>query len=440
MPVFDSYRRYGVFDHLIKDNFFASPDGIREFALTHDDWRTSVDHVRGGNWPGHRSGLINTLSGEIFSQLMLGLRRSLGLTSFDLTYIVSYFQYCTKTDGESWIHQDDTDIYSHVGIVYLTPNPPSDSGTVIYHPPENSASPDSEYQKTAKVKKVIDNRYNRLTIYNPKDFHKSDQYFGNDIHDSRLFIVFFMKVRKTNSSLHAINHDNVRNGVPYFGRPHGNQICVCGSGRYFSQCCASDAANSNIPKGIHVIKNAVQLAERKAIIQAIKLASKKGRGIDYSSDMKVQASITKLVSRLCCEEIPNACRFLISAYDHPKIFIRKKGRSIGNLDVAEIYNDNLGHVERHSVIDYHILIALNKNYTGGEIWFGYYDVKLEVERDDIVIIPAHDQYSYDLMEVKDRSQFLLGVNVVKKVPGVNYSQRNNLSLITAQYDESQLSS
>ena len=440
MPVFDIYRRYSVFDHLITDNFFASPDGIRKFALKHDDWRTSVDHARGGNWPGHRSGLINTLSGEIFTQLMLGLRRSLGLASTDLTYIVSYFQYCTRADGESWIHQDDTDIYSHVGIIYLTPNPPSGSGTVIYHPPENGASPDGEYQKTAKVKKTIDNRYNRLTIYSPKDFHKSDQYFGNDIHDSRLFIVFFMKVRKASSSLQAINLENVRHGVPYFGRPHDNQLCVCGSGKYFSQCCANDAANSNIPKGIHVIKNAVQLAERKAIIEAIKLASKKGRGVDYSSDMKVQASMIKLVSRICCEEISDACGFLIPAYDHPKVLIRRKGKSIGYLDVAELYNNNLGYVERHSAIDYHILIPLNNNYSGGEIWFGYYDFKLKLERDDIVIIPAHDQYSYDLMEVKDKSQFLLGVNVVKKVSGVNYSQRNNLSLISASYDERQSSS
>lgn len=249
-----------------------------------------------------------------------------------------------------------------------------------------------------------------------------------------------MKVRKASSSLQAINHENIRHGVPYFGRPHDNQLCVCGSGNYFSQCCANDAANANIPKGIHVIKNAVQLAERKAIIEAIKLASKKGRGVDYSSDMKVQASMIKLVSRICCEEISDACGFLIPAYDHPKVLIRRKGKSIGYLDFAEIYNTNLGYVERHSVIDYHILIPLNNNYSGGEIWFGYYDFKLKLERDDIIIIPAHDQYSYDLMAVKDRSQFLLGFNVVKKVSGVNYSQRNNLSLVATSYDESQSSS
>jgi len=109
------------------------------------------------------------------------------------------------------------------------------------------------------------------------------------------------------------------------------------------------------------------------------------------------------------------------------------------LNMAETYNDSLGYVERHSVIDYHIFISLNNNHIGGSIWFGYYDFKLSLERDDIVIIPAHDQYAYELMKVKNKNQILLSVSLVKKIANVNDGDKSNLSLAVSEYNN-QLSS
>ena len=45
-----------------------------------------------------------------------------------------------------------------------------------------------------EVKQKLENKYNRMVLYDPKELHKSDTYFGTDINDSRLFIVFFMRV------------------------------------------------------------------------------------------------------------------------------------------------------------------------------------------------------------------------------------------------------
>ena len=109
------------------------------------------------------------------------------------------------------------------------------------------------------------------------------------------------------------------------------------------------------------------------------------------------------------------------------------------MNKAETYNDSLGYVERHSVIDYHIFISLNNHDIGGSIWFGYYNSKLSLERDDIVIIPAHDQYAYDLMEVKNKNQILLTVSLVKKIDNINDDDKSKLSLAVSEYNN-QLSS
>ena len=40
---------------------------------------------------------------------------------------------------------------------------------------------------------IIGNVFNRLILYKGTEFHKSNDYFGNDIQDGRLTQVFFIK-------------------------------------------------------------------------------------------------------------------------------------------------------------------------------------------------------------------------------------------------------
>lgn len=177
----------------IVDDFFDDPDKIREIALT-CDYKNCSDHIIAGNWPGIRSDYIqNVLGEEIFTMMVNRMFAYLypGKLLKDY-YIESFFQLCGVDDGDSWVHQD-MEWCSDISLIYMSPNPSKNSGTIIYEPIDcgfdayNFISP-SNYSKV----KTIDNVYNRMVSHHPLDFHKSDTYFGSGL-DSRLTIVSFIK-------------------------------------------------------------------------------------------------------------------------------------------------------------------------------------------------------------------------------------------------------
>jgi len=187
-----------MFDPIIVDNFFANPDVIRDYALKQSFWHSDYD-PNNANYPGKRSDFISALNPDIFQELMGGVHDAVGIDRSASTFTHSFFQYCNVEDGNSWVHRDS--LYfepTHVGLVYLTPNPPKNSGTILYdHKDPNYVKGDPQDDSgdvdDYNVREVIDNKYNRLVIYDPDEFHKSDKYFGTTKEDGRLFIVFFMR-------------------------------------------------------------------------------------------------------------------------------------------------------------------------------------------------------------------------------------------------------
>lgn len=188
-----------LFDPIIKNNFFRNPDKIRDYALMQEYWPAKTN-PNGGNWPGQRSDFISSLSNDVFLELMYGVHDLIGIDRSHPTYTEAFFQYCIESDGNSWVHRDALHFEpTHVGLVYLTPNPPPDSGTILYeHKDSNYVKGDPEKDSgdvnDYYVKAKLENKYNRAVIYSPDEFHKSDKYFGTNLQDGRLFIVFFCRV------------------------------------------------------------------------------------------------------------------------------------------------------------------------------------------------------------------------------------------------------
>ena len=123
--------------------------------------------------------------------------------------IRSFFQICREEDGDSWIHQDnDVDV---AGILYLSPDAPISSGTTLYKCNDYNgwaSLPINQMMQINRVEEkelhdkifspvdVIGNVYNRLVMYKGDIFHKSNDYFGSTMQDSRLTQVFFLKFEK----------------------------------------------------------------------------------------------------------------------------------------------------------------------------------------------------------------------------------------------------
>jgi hypothetical protein len=170
---------------LIVDNFLPYPNVVREWALNQEFLDCEQTTKKSGfknTWPGLRTNTVNELDMD-YANIVLSRIAHIARTSFDVPanlQIASSFQLTTEKDGNSWIHKDDDSLVA--GLLYLTPNAPIDSGTILYSEPPH------------KEVDIIGNVYNRLIMYRSDVYHKSNKYFGRNLRDGRLTQVFFVKV------------------------------------------------------------------------------------------------------------------------------------------------------------------------------------------------------------------------------------------------------
>lgn len=203
---------------IIKDNFLHLPNVVREWALAqeyYDAQQMSVMYGERTEWPGTRTTSIVDLD-KSYADYCLGMLSNtiMRMTGRGNISINSYFQITSEKDGCSWVHQDNN--VDFAAVLYLTPNPPPDSGTIIYKCNDhdawlklmdtregitatrqiNEAERIDLYDTLFTPVDTLTNVYNRLVIYPGDLFHKSNKYFGKDINNSRLTQVFFVSFDK----------------------------------------------------------------------------------------------------------------------------------------------------------------------------------------------------------------------------------------------------
>jgi hypothetical protein len=204
---------------IIVENFYKDPDMVRNLALN-QEFLPESHPERFGNWPGRRSKFINDINPRLCEEFRDSLMHSLleGVPTNYNCYFETNFQLCYETDGDSWIHYDfdpkDWEI-THVGVVYLNPNPPPNSGTLIYdfnkeYEQEfleysekhnhiwrklNRDQDSKEFNRWWTLNLSVENKYNRAVLYSPSVWHKSDRYFGNDKDSGRLIQPFFCNIK-----------------------------------------------------------------------------------------------------------------------------------------------------------------------------------------------------------------------------------------------------
>ena len=192
---------------MIIDNFYTNALETRKYILTQEF------KVR-GNYPGQRTtsrannhlkemieGYIQHFAGKIVDWRMPA-------EGDDNSSIYNgAFQYTTSRD-RTWIHNDGWNNWA--GVLYLTPNAPVNSGTGIYRFKDGTCNVDEaeargnkkiidensqDYTKWELVDKV-GNVFNRLVLFNSKQYHASMDYFGTNKENGRLFQVFFFSTER----------------------------------------------------------------------------------------------------------------------------------------------------------------------------------------------------------------------------------------------------
>ena len=187
---------------IVVDNFYSDPDAIREYAINNLSFQTSNYHKGKRTKPfildGTKERLEQILGRKIANWNHPG-------------YANGVFQYCTPED--LIVYHIDKQMFA--GVVFLTPNAPLRCGTQTFKSKVNGvtrfpvdaldqASFDAVFKAGASGKEynfydsthldVVDsiaNVYNRLLLWDARAIHAAEKYFGNSIHNSRLFQVFF---------------------------------------------------------------------------------------------------------------------------------------------------------------------------------------------------------------------------------------------------------
>lgn len=199
---------------IVLDNFLEIPSVVRQWAIKqnyYDSKEYTKMHGKFTDWPGKRTNHVFDLD-QMYANIVLSKISALSSMFFGVKSpgIKSYFQLTTKQDGHSWVHQD-SDV-SVAGILYLNPDPPSNSGTTLYKCKDpsrwESYMKDSAGYETLKTINendnpelyksifepvdVVGNVFNRLIMYSGNQYHKSNNYFGENAEDGRLTQVFFI--------------------------------------------------------------------------------------------------------------------------------------------------------------------------------------------------------------------------------------------------------
>ncbi len=194
-----------MIDVLVKDDYFENPNLIREIGLTKKDYR--IDNSIGETgWRGQRTLPLRGFDEicpcccqkkQFFSpEDEISLRESKNI--FDLCNkhykldekfseeltITSYFHITTeetrKAFADFWedkLHRDDLCIVA--GVVYLNPNAPLNTGTIVL---------DAKNNKFINIENV----YNRLVAYESNNLHALSDVFGNSRETGRMTYTFFI--------------------------------------------------------------------------------------------------------------------------------------------------------------------------------------------------------------------------------------------------------
>ena len=174
----------------VVDSFLGEPMEHREFAL---GLKYGQKHSVG----------VRSEYAYSYREFELAFSRILQRKIFNwYTGVNGCYQWCNK--HQELVYHVDRQRYS--AVLFLTPDAPHTSGTSFWksrqsgkreHQSGDSSQtfgPNGEYLKDPDQWELVDcigNVFNRLVIFYGQYIHSASEYFGEEVHDSRLFQIFF---------------------------------------------------------------------------------------------------------------------------------------------------------------------------------------------------------------------------------------------------------
>ena len=189
-----------------KDNFFNNPNEVRDIALSLNDWILSEDGHSYG-WKGkrtqclskYRNYFLDRITQNIFDYVwdkadldnwryprwddgQFSNNHAVPYCKIRNPSISTYFHISTESSKHyyaDWQNRYHMDFMPCAGVIYLNPNPPSNSGTSII---------DAYNNKFINM----ENEYNKLVAYDGYYIHGPSNFFGDSEISGRMTLNFFI--------------------------------------------------------------------------------------------------------------------------------------------------------------------------------------------------------------------------------------------------------
>lgn len=186
-------------DYIIIDDVFENPDEVINFSRNISYYSKEKENLEGitikdmrqgpgfsgSKWRGFRSDFLHEIDQSFFQKYTNQIFQKI-FSDFDNTGLSFNYEIATHmhfapsriTYSDSWWHTDPGCLFA--GVVYLTKNPESDSGTIL---------------KLDDREVVLENVFNRLVVYRSNILHRPQKCFGTNVENSRLtFTLFVLKL------------------------------------------------------------------------------------------------------------------------------------------------------------------------------------------------------------------------------------------------------
>ena len=173
--------------YIIIDDFLDNPDKVRQSILNGGIELFNRQHPSGDTGGrGRYSGRRTMPADKSYQDMFLGKLNSMlpfKLQAEDNPQSCCFAFQLSLEDDETWVHNDNTE---WSGVLYLTPNAPIDSGTILF---KEGTEPDPDKDDyNSLLTDTVGNVYNRLILFRGKLLpHRSNKPgFGDCLENGRL--------------------------------------------------------------------------------------------------------------------------------------------------------------------------------------------------------------------------------------------------------------
>ena len=199
-----------------------------------------------------------------------------------------------------------------------------------------------------------------------------------------------------------------------------NEACFCSSGLAFGECCGSTAADRKIPSGINIIHGFVSKPECRKIVRLcekqdrswLKIATQDASGKkievrdrDRRNTQTIgleeyQGQFNQLINDAFVKAIEPMIQRPIEFFEVPYVLWYKPGGFyIAHAD-ADAFDQGNNRWYRAQNRDVSVLVYLNDDYEGGELFFPNFDYTYKPQAGDCLFFPSGNLYLHESKPIR----------------------------------------